>query len=156
MRTILIGVWLMILLIAATPRNSENIRSAIAPIEKEAVADTIFSGEWFLLPVLPSDTAAGEFPSIRFNAKKGHFTGHTGCNTMEGEFAYTDSTLQFGEPLRLSKKVCTGYNEAAFLRNFLRTNRYSFRDSMLIFWFDQTELMRWTRKPERTPVIKRA
>lgn len=118
------------------------------------MADTSLNGEWFLQPVLPSDTAAGRFPSIKFNVVQGTFTGHTGCNRMSGTFKRTDTSLIFNERIALTKVNCTGYNEAAFLKTLLNTNRYKRENDVLILMFDQTELSRWTRKLYRAPMSK--
>lgn len=120
----------------------------------EAQADTALNGEWFLQPVLASDTAAGRFPSIRFNAGRSTFTGNTGCNRMSGSFTRTDTSLTFSEQITLTKMVCPGYNEAAFLKTLLNTNRYKKENGVLILLFDRTELSRWTRKPYRGPISK--
>ena len=117
-------------------------------------ADTSLKGEWFLVPVLASDTAAGKFPSINFNVARGTFTGNTGCNRMSGSFVRTDTSLMFNERIVLTKMICTGYNEAAFLKTLLSTNRYKRKDSVLVLMFNQTELSRWTRKPYRAPLSK--
>lgn len=117
-------------------------------------ADTSLNGEWFLQPVLASDTAAGKFPSIKFNAAKGTFTGHTGCNRMNGTFKRTDTSLTINEHIALTKMVCPGFNEAAFLKTLLNTNRYKRDGGVLVLMFDQTELSRWTRKPYRAPMSK--
>lgn len=114
--------------------------------------DTLLNGEWFLQPVLASDTATGTFPSIKFDVARGTFTGHTGCNKMSGSFRHTDSTLTINDQIKVAEKVCTGYNEAAFLKNLLNTNRCKREGAVLILMFDQTELSRWTRKPFRAPV----
>lgn len=121
---------------------------------RSIVADTSLNGEWFLQPVLASDTAAGKFPSIKFNVAKGTFTGHTGCNRMSGSFKRTDTSLTINENITLTKMACTGYNEAAFLKTLLNTNRYKREDDVLVLMFDQTQLSRWTRKPYRAPMSK--
>jgi heat shock protein HslJ len=117
-------------------------------------ADTALNGEWFLLPVLASDTAAGKYPTIKFNVAKGTFTGHTGCNRMNGSFKRTDSSLTISERIMLTKMACPGYNEPAFLKTLLSTNRYKREDSVLVLMFNQTELSRWTRKPYHGPISK--
>jgi len=119
-----------------------------------AQADTSLNGEWFLQPVLASDTAAGKFPSIKFNVVKGTFTGNTGCNRMNGTFKRTDTSLTINEHIAITKMVCPGFNEAAFLKTLLNTNRYKKEDGILVLMFDQTELSRWTRKPYRAPMSK--
>lgn len=118
------------------------------------MADTSLNGEWFLQPVLASDTAAGKFPSIKFNVAKGTFTGHTGCNRMNGTFKRTDTSLTIDEHIVLTKMVCPGFNEAAFLKTLLNTNRYKKEGDVLVLMFDQTQLSRWTRKPYRAPMSK--
>jgi heat shock protein HslJ len=130
-----------------TPENS-SIAAYSTP------ADTSLNGEWFLQPVLASDTAAGKYPSIKFNVAKGTFTGHTGCNRMNGTFSRTDTSLTINEHIALTKMVCPGFNEAAFLKTLLNTNRYKRDNEILVLMFDQTELSRWTRKPYRAPMSK--
>lgn len=117
-------------------------------------ADSSLKGQWFLVPGLPSDTATGQFPSLTFHPGNKTFSGHTGCNTMQGSITLTDSSLRFNDNIKMTRKLCTGYNEAAFLKNLFMTNRYSVRDSVLTLWFDQTELSHWTRKPQRGPKVR--
>jgi heat shock protein HslJ len=118
------------------------------------IADTSLNGEWFLLPVLASDTAAGRYPTIKFNVAKGTFTGNTGCNRMNGTFKRTDSSLTISERIMLTKMACPGYNEPAFIKTLLSTNRYKREDSVLVLMFNKTELSRWTRKPYQGPISK--
>jgi heat shock protein HslJ len=106
----------------------------------------VLHGTWFLQPVLPSDTAAGKIPSIVFNTREHRFSGNTGCNTMTGTFQQTDSSLVINERIVTTKMACPGYNEGAFLKSLLRTNRYKIEKGVLILMFDATELSRWTRK----------
>lgn len=129
---------------------------ATGPAAVDQKRDTLLAGEWFLQPVLASDTAAGKFPSIKFDVSKGTFTGNTGCNRMSGSFKRTDSSLTINEQIQVTKMACPGYNEAAFLKNLLNTNRIKRDGPVLILMFDQTELSRWTRKPYRAPVSKGA
>lgn len=145
------GIVWALLLVGST---SMNTRGSKAFSCASIVADTSLNGEWFLQPVLASDTAAGKLPSIKFNEAKGTFTGHTGCNRMSGNFRRTDTSLMFDERITLTKMACPGYNEAAFLKTLLNTNRYKREDSVLVLMFDRTVLSRWTRKPYRAPMSK--
>ncbi|WP_276479448.1 META domain-containing protein [Paraflavitalea pollutisoli] len=129
-------------------------RPISGPLVADQKRDTMLNGEWFLQPVLASDTAAGKYPSIKFDVAKGHFTGHTGCNRMSGAFKRTDSTLIFDERIQVTEMACPGYNETAFLKTLLNTNRIKRDGSVLILMFDQTELSRWTRKPYKAPLSK--
>ncbi len=124
---------------------------------KKDIADTAsLNGQWFLQPLLASDTAAGKIPVLKINLSAGTFTGNTGCNTMNGSFQKTDTSLVFNQNIMTTKMACTGYDEAAFIKSLLRTNRYKIKKGVLILMFDATELSRWTRKPDRRIKINKA
>jgi heat shock protein HslJ len=105
------------------------------------------NGTWYLIPSLPSDTAAGRIPTISFNPKTHKFTGNSGCNSMRGDFQSADSSLKFSEQIILGKMACPGFNEAAFIKNLINTNRFSIKDGELILMFDETVISRWSRTP---------
>lgn len=153
--------WVSVVLVSAT--ISSRLMTKEVSVEYQAPSDhaamqtdSLLKGEWYLVPVLASDTATGKYPTINFSTAKGTFTGNTGCNRMSGSFKRTDSSLVFNENIMLTKIMCTGYNEAAFIKTLLSTNRYKRDDSILILMFNQTELSRWTRKPYRAPMGKKA
>jgi len=121
------------------------------------MADTgSLNGKWFLQPLLASDTATGKIPELNINLSSHSFSGNTGCNSMRGSFQKTDTSLVFNQNIITTKMACTGYDEAAFIRNLLRTNSYKFEKGVLILMFDATELSRWTRKPDRKIKINKA
>lgn len=134
----------------------EPLLQRVVVLHASQKKDSSLNGQWYLQPILPSDTASGQIPTLRFNLKNKTFSGNTGCNTISGSFALTDSSLQFNDNVKLSKKICTGYNEAAFLKNLFMANRYSIGDSVMTLWFDRTQLSRWTRKPQKQMMLKRA
>jgi heat shock protein HslJ len=120
---------------------------------------TTLGGNWYLQPVLPSDTAAGKTPSLDLNLTKSRFTGNTGCNSMNGEFWFskTDSSLSFSEKIAASKMACPGYNERAFIKSLLSAGRYRLRDGVLtLLSDDNTELSHWVRKPGKAPKALKA
>jgi heat shock protein HslJ len=137
------------------PTQQRKVRAVMSCAPAVVKADTSLNGQWYLQPVLASDTAAGKYPTITFNTTKGTFTGNTGCNRMSGSFQLTDTSLVIGERVMLTKMLCTGYNEGAFMKTLLSTNRYKKEDSVLVLMFNQTELSRWTRKPYRAPMGRR-
>ena len=129
-------------------------QSGVARAQTPAPADTgKLGGTWFLVAVLPSDTAAGRVPTINFDENSKNFSGNTGCNNMRGSFSYTDSTLKINEQIITTKMACPGYNEDAFLKNLPKANGYRFENGMLVLLNDKTELSRWTREPVK-PVTK--
>jgi heat shock protein HslJ len=132
-------------------RTSGSIQ---APPQKKDSSS--LNGQWFLQAVLPADTATGKIPSINIRLSAGSFSGNTGCNSMNGSFRKTDSSFVFDKNIAVTRRFCTGYDEAAFLRNLQRTNNYKLENGELILLFDATELSRWTRTPRPKPVIKKA
>ncbi len=113
-------------------------------------ADTTITlnGKWYLQPMLASDTAAGKISCFRNKPDcQNFFPENTGCNTMRGGFIKTDSSLVFNENIVTTKMLCTGYNEAAFIKSLLHANNYKIEKDVLVLMFDATELSRWARKP---------
>ena len=138
-------------------KNKEVTHADSTPITRQdeipaLIPDTLtLNGEWFLQPVLPSDTAAGRIPTLVINLKNSTFSGNTGCNRMNGSFIVTDTSLQFSEKIMLTKMACPGYNEKEFIESLMRTTRYKFDNGVLILMQDMTELSKWTRKIEKAP-----
>ncbi len=141
-------------------KNKEMTHADSTPITKDIQARPVpvpipdsltLNGEWFLQPVLPSDTATGRIPTLVINLKKQTFTGNTGCNRMSGSFVATDTSFRFNENIALTKMACVGYNEKEFIESLHRTTRYKFDNGVLILMQDMTELSKWTRKIEKQP-----
>lgn len=123
------------------------VKTSAAPAPPDT---TTLGGPWFLQAVLPSDTAAGKMPALMLDLKKSHFSGNTGCNTMRGEFWFSnkDSSLSFSDKIVTTKMACPGYNEPAFMKSLKNTTHYRLRNGILtLLTDDRTELSHWTRKP---------
>ena len=137
--------------------NTQYIRTGDNYTHPSAIADTVtLNGQWYLQPLLPADTALGKIPVLIFNQATGTFSGNTGCNNMRGSFQKTDTSLVFSQYIATTKMACTGYNEAAFVKNLLGTNKYKFDNGDLVLLFDATELSRWVRKPDKKIKINKA
>lgn len=132
-----------------TPATDDNFSLSAASVRVNDT--TTLAGQWYLQPVLPSDTAAGKIPTLVLNPSKTHFSGNTGCNVMDGTFWYSnkDSSMAFSDGFVTTKMRCTGYNEGAFVKSLTNTNRYRLHKGVLILMSDKTELSRWSRKPAR-------
>jgi heat shock protein HslJ len=126
-----------------------------AAIVKATPDTTTLGGNWYLQPVLPSDTATGKVPTLQFDMAKSRFTGNTGCNKISGQFfsSGTDSSLSFGEKIAMmTRMACPGYNEQGFLKSLKSTGRYRLQNGVLTLLTDEkTELSHWTRKPPNGP-----
>ena len=111
---------------------------------------TSLAGEWYLQPVLESDTATGKLPWIQFDLVKSKFIGNTGCNAIRGDFWFSrnDSSLSFGDKLATTRMACPGYNEPAFLKSLRNTSRYRLHmGTLTLVGDDNMEISRWRRKP---------
>jgi heat shock protein HslJ len=105
-------------------------------------------GEWFLQPVLASDTATGHLPNISFDLSKRKFKGFTGCNQMSGSFRLSGDALSFDKDIVLTRVACEGFNEKDFIVNLLRVTHYRFKDGVLILQIDNTPVSKWLRKAD--------
>lgn len=152
MKKIIPAVLLVILFAFTVPVHNEKV-IINGPWTPAADTDAL-NGQWFLMPVLASDTATGKIPVLIFNVTKKTFTGNTGCNRMNGTFKVTDSTLLFDENIVTTKMDCPGYNEKAFLKSLLFTNRYKVEKGTLILLVNTTELSRWTRRIQKAREVK--
>lgn len=112
---------------------------------KDALQNETLAGEWHLQPVLASDTASGRIPSLNFDLKAKRVKGNTGCNSFSGTFVADKQSLHFNKDIISTKMACPGYNEKAFIKNLIKTNRYLIRDGVLQLMYNSTILSKWTR-----------
>jgi heat shock protein HslJ len=110
-----------------------------------ADSNPTLAGHWQLQPMLASDTASGKVPVLDFDLNHSTFAGNSGCNTMSGSFRVKDDSLRFDEQIISTKIACPGYNEKAFLDNFMKTNRYKIDQGVLYLMFNATTLSSWVR-----------
>jgi heat shock protein HslJ len=104
------------------------------------------SGNWWLLPVLPSDTATGHLPNISFDLAKRKFSGFSGCNQISGSFLIAGDGISFDKNMTMTKMACEGYNEKDFIANLLRVTRYELKNGVLLLLIDKTPVSKWVRK----------
>jgi heat shock protein HslJ len=130
-----------------------------AAVAKPAPDTTTLGGSWYLLPVLPADTATGRTPTLQLDLAKSRFSGNTGCNTMHGRFwsGKTDSSLSFSDKIAMTRMACPGYNEPAFMKSLQSATHCRLRNGVLtLLTDDRTELSRWMRKPAIAPKALKA
>ncbi len=104
------------------------------------------SGDWWLKPMLPSDTVTGHLPNINLDLPGHKFKGFTGCNQMSGSFKILRDGIIFDKEITLTKIACEGYNEKDFIANLLRVTRYELKDGILTLLIDKTPISKWVRK----------
>lgn len=123
--------------------------------KKTAPDPGVISGEWFLQPVLPSDTVTGRIPNINFDLAKKKFKGFTGCNDMSGSFQASGDVLSFDKDIVTTKIACGGFNEKDFIANMLRVDHYQLKDGVLVLLIDKTPISRWLRKTNKILTVSR-
>jgi heat shock protein HslJ len=126
------------------------ITSVKAQSDRKVMNDSAnVSGDWFLQPVLPSDTATGRIPSLSFDLGKKTFKGFTGCNQMNGSFRIVGNEIMFNKDISVTKIACEGFNEKEFITNLLRVDHYQFRDGLLILLINKTPISKWMRRSDK-------
>jgi heat shock protein HslJ len=124
--------------------------TASAQTDRKTANDSAkISGDWYLQPVLPSDTATGRIPNLSFDLAKRTFKGFTGCNQMTGSFRISGDAIEFGKDISVTKIACEGFNEKEFITNLLRVDHYQFRDGMLILLINKTPISKWMRRADK-------
>jgi heat shock protein HslJ len=147
MATLAVGMLAIFLPRMAGPGNAVQ---RPLQVNKDSLA---LAGEWYLQPVLPSDTATGKLPMLNFSLGQKKFTGFTGCNKMNGMFNLQGDLLVISKDLVLTKMTCEGFNEKEFIMNLARVNRFRIRDSVLSLMIDQSPVSKWIRKPGVKPEL---
>lgn len=122
-------------------------------VVREKSNPATIAGKWYLVAVLPSDTAAGKIPYLNFDLSNNRFTGNTGCNTMKGSFQHSGLSLVFQRQIVMTKRACLGYNETAFMDNLLKVDHYKIENGVLILMSGDAPLSKWTRKPVRASAV---
>lgn len=149
----MVNSFLLIALFAAIPRNNDTnvvIHTQYVNANNISITtDSSLNGTWYLIPVLASDTAAGKLPFLTIYLKKKQFTGNDGCNDISGTFITAEDKLSFSDNIKGTKIECKGYDEKAFLHNFLLTSNYKIEDGTLSLMNGKTVLSKWSRKSVR-------
>lgn len=126
------------------------------PLTKKRADSASIAGMWYLLPVLPSDTATGKIPTLSFNLKKSQFSGNDGCNDISGTFALADDKLSFSDNIKGTRIECKGYDEKTFLHNLLLTSNYKIEDSILMLMNGKTVLSTWSKTNSKNKAQKKS
>ncbi len=126
--------------------DSTIVKTDTVPSGNDASKNETLQGEWYLQPVLPSDTAAGKIPTLKFDLKTNRVSGNTGCNSFGGSFMIKGSALSFSPNMISTRMACPGYNEKAFLDNLIKTNRYEIKEGVLQLMYNTTILSNWRRQ----------
>ncbi len=86
-------------------------------------------------------------PFITFDTDKQRVNGSTSCNMFNGNLVADGQTISFSEPMAMTRMMCQGEGEQAFLSVLKTVNRYAITDdNTLTFIMGDIAVMRFVRK----------
>lgn len=85
-------------------------------------------------------------PTISFDITERKLSGNTSCNSFSGTLVADDTTINFTQPLAMTKMACPGEGEATFLEMLKKASTYSVSDSTLNFMMGDIAIMRFSKK----------
>jgi len=120
--------------------NSINTTESPIPISPTPTTSTNIQDIWVLDSINNIAPDSNYFshgtPYFDFNLDKKTFSGHTGCNGINGKLSESSGKLVF-DSLQLSKEVCKDKGfEKKLLKAFNRAVRYNILNDMLYMNID--------------------
>ena len=86
-------------------------------------------------------------PFITFDTDKKRLNGSTSCNMFNGKLVADGQTISFSEPVAMTRMMCPGEGEQAFLSVLKTVNRYAITDdNTLTLIMGDIAVMRFFRK----------
>jgi len=86
----------------------------------------------------------GKKPVLAFDIQEKRVTGNSSCNSFSGKLIADDSSINFNEPLLMTKMACPGEGEAIFLETIKKVNKYTITgDTTLNFLMGDIAIMRF-------------
>jgi heat shock protein HslJ len=113
------------------------ISGCSSPKTAQSLMDpSILNGTWEVTEMPVSSIAFNELfpqkrPTIHFDTATQKITGSTGCNTFNGPYTATSSTIDFSAPLGMTRMMCPGEGETTFLTTLQKANGWTVREETL-------------------------
>ncbi|WP_375445645.1 META domain-containing protein [uncultured Fibrella sp.] len=85
-------------------------------------------------------------PTLTIDESNQRITGSTGCNSFTGPFSTAATGFAFPEAAAMTRMMCSGNGEQAFLSTIKRANRYAISGDTLTLLADDVAVMRFARK----------
>ncbi len=86
-------------------------------------------------------------PFIKFDATNQRVSGSTSCNSFTGKLVADGTKINFNEAMAMTRMLCPGEGEQAFLDVLKTVNGYALTDAnTLTFLIGDTAVMRFSRK----------
>lgn len=88
----------------------------------------------------------GQKPQLTFNLSEKIVSGNSSCNSFSGKLNADDTSINFNEPLVLTKMACPGEGERVFLETLKKVNKYTINgDTTLNFLMGDIAIMRFKK-----------
>lgn len=88
----------------------------------------------------------GKKPELVFNLKDKRVSGNSSCNSFSGKLNADDTSINFNEPMAMTKMACPGEGEAIFLEMLKKVNKYTVNgDTTLNFMMGDIAIMRFNK-----------
>jgi len=88
----------------------------------------------------------GKVPELIFNLTEKRVSGSSGCNTFISKLIADDSSINFNEPMALTKMACPGEGETIFFETLKKVNKYTISgDTILTFMTGDIAVMRLSK-----------
>jgi len=86
----------------------------------------------------------GKKPLVAFDLQEKRVTGNSSCNSFSGKLVADDSSINFNEPMIMTKMACPGEGESIFLETLKKVNKYNVSgDTVLNFMMGDIAIMRF-------------
>ena len=81
---------------------------------------------------------------VAFDLQEKRVTGNSSCNSFSGKLVADDSSINFNEPMIMTKMACPGEGESIFLETLKKVNKYNVSgDTVLNFMMGDIAIMRF-------------
>lgn len=88
----------------------------------------------------------GKKPEIMFNLSEKRINGNSGCNSFMGKLVADDTSINFNEPMAVTKMACPGEGETIFFEMLKKVNKYAIAgDTTLNFMMGDIAIMRFKK-----------
>lgn len=88
----------------------------------------------------------GKKPQMVFNLADKRISGNSSCNSFSGKLQADDTSINFNEPLIVTKMACPGEGEAVFFEMLKKVNKYAITgDTTLNFMMGDIAIMRFKK-----------
>ena len=86
-------------------------------------------------------------PTINFDVAAGKISGNTSCNNFNGKLNVDGSKISFTDPMAMTRMMCQGQGETAFLETLKKVNSWSVTDgNTLNLLMGDIAMMRFSKK----------